>query len=112
MTTARHTALALFFVIMAGCSGEATTQQLQMSGSDPDYPHAGLMSGEDGRGLIYSSDWKRVKASEMSPTDVAATADMSEKEKQQYFEWKAEKEQTEFEAWKKAQDEKAGARAN
>jgi len=123
MTILRQTivgVLATIVVIISGCSGGATTtKQAPMSGNDPNYPHAGVFSGEDGRGLIYSSDWKRAKDVEQAPSTAAAAATaaeteaMSAEERADYEAWKAEREsqreQEEFEAWKKARDEAAAA---
>ena len=97
-------ALIAGVIVLAGCAG-GSTQQMQMSGSDRDYPGPGAFTGEDGKGLVYSSDWKIVKEEDMSAEDRAATADMNDEEKQKYFEWKAEKDKQEFEAWQKAQQD-------
>ena len=93
-------------IVLAGCAG-GSTQQLQMSGVDPDYPHAGVISGEDGKGLIYSSDWKRVKEDSGAPT-VGETPE----EQKEFEAWKADKDYEEFQAWKKAQQEQQGSRAD
>jgi len=100
--------VGLMIFALAGCSG-TTNQQLQMSGSDRNYPHSGVFSGEDGRGLIYSSEWKRQKEGEATDPN---TAGMSDEEKKAYSEWKADKDQADFEAWKQARVEQTGAQAD
>ena len=108
MKKSMNAGFAGLVVLLAGCAG-GSTQQLQMSGVDPNYPHAGVISGEDGKGLIYSSDWKRVKEDEGAADP--ATEGMSAEEKAEYQAWKQQKDAEEFEAWKKAQQDQQGGQA-
>ena len=100
-----------------GCSGETTTKQARMSGNDPNYPQSGMFTGEDGRGLIYSSDWKRVREDDVAPSNASADqaptnealAGLSAEERAEFEAWKAEQESAEFEAWKKSREQQSGA---
>ena len=104
MKKSQNAGLGLLVLALAGCSG-GSTQQLQMSGTDRNYPHSGLVTGEDGRGLIYSSD--RNKSEQEAAAAAAPTNDPDELK--EFEQWKTDQEYEDFLAWKKAQQEQKEA---
>jgi hypothetical protein len=121
--------------LMAGCSssGGYTTTQAKMSGSDRNHPSSGIFTGEDGKGVVYSSDRSKAEAeakeaaAEANKAEAAAagaaagaaaaaasssTPAAPKSEEQAEFEkWKAEQDQAQYEAWKKAQEEQAAGQS-
>jgi hypothetical protein len=134
MSKFRHSGLGIFAILamalLAGCnsSGGYTTTQAKMSGSDTNYPASGAWTGEDGKGVIYSSDRskaeKEAEAAEEEANRAAATAagaaagaaaaagassgsTVPTEDQSEFEQWKAEQEQSQYDAWKKSQEEQA-----
>jgi hypothetical protein len=90
-------------------SGRRPTQQRQMSGTDSNYPSSGAFSGESGRITLYSSEEAKARKEREARIDeelLPSTIEPGSEEAEDYKQWKAEQDEADFEAWKKAQAEK------
>jgi hypothetical protein len=80
-----------------------------MSGTDSNYPRSGAFSGESGRITLYSSEEAKARKEREARIDeelLPSTIEPGSEEAEQYKQWKAEQDEADFEAWKKAQAEK------
>jgi hypothetical protein len=85
-----------------------------MSGTDSNYPRSGAFSGESGRITLYSSEEAKARKEREARIDeelLPSTIEPGSEEAEQYKQWKAEQDEADFEAWKKAQAEKEQKRA-